>query len=89
MVSLAPIPSSGMVCGSTERACAISSGDARVGAVRNEALVLRIVENTDPSTSEWKREFDGSMFAIGRQGGVKVANRWTDERRVDNNINTR
>ena len=76
MASLAPIPSSGMECGSTERACAISSAAAVVGNVRNEALVLRIVEKTELSTSEWNVEFEGSILALGGRGKVRVADRW-------------
>ena len=39
-----------------------------VGNVRNEALVLRIVEKTELSTSGWNLKFNGSMFAHGRRG---------------------
>ena len=38
-----------------------------VGNVRSEALVLRIVEKTELSTSGSNFEFNGSMFAHGRQ----------------------
>ena len=39
-----------------------------VGSVRNEALVLRIVEKMESSTSGWNLEFNGSMLALERQG---------------------
>lgn len=39
-----------------------------MGNVRNEALVSRIVEKTELSISGWKLEFDGFIFAGGRQG---------------------
>ena len=39
-----------------------------MGNVRNEALVPRIVEKTELSISGWKLEFNGFIFAGGRQG---------------------
>lgn len=41
-----------------------------VGSVRSEALVLRIVEKTESSTSGSSPGSKGSMFALGGKGAM-------------------